>query len=324
MRFEVTIITCGLLLTGAAVGVAQDSSAPKGTEHAVSLTTEDRTELLRLKKRFDKLSEGERERLRKLHQQITRDPKSEQLRRTLQRYNQWLQTLDPVLQAELQGLSSKERIARIRELRKRDEERITPEIEGLELPRSDLVKIRSWMMSIYLASNQAEIISWMPPQFQKMYRGTKDSKRRRFLLHAALALRPNHRELPLPEPAESSVLMRRLSPQGREVLGSESDLKPKLARWFERTLLLRQQSEVSERALRKFYEKNLSDEQRQQLDDLPLEEHKRRLKRLYLIHFVMRRAQVATNQEGGRDKRPPNRERPTPERRRTESNKPKR
>jgi len=78
----------------------------------------EKQQLLQRYQRFNSLGSEKQDQLRLLHEQIERHPKSDQLRRVMHRYYEWLKTLTPYQQAELLQLDPKKRIERIETIKK--------------------------------------------------------------------------------------------------------------------------------------------------------------------------------------------------------------
>jgi hypothetical protein len=73
-------------------------------------------DLLRRQKRFAGLDETEQDRLRRLHQELEKDPDQEELRQRMHRYCQWMAGLSSYERAELLQLPPEERIEKIKKL----------------------------------------------------------------------------------------------------------------------------------------------------------------------------------------------------------------
>ena len=268
-----------------------DDSPEERHERLQSLTEEENNDLVRKKRRFDSLSPDQQERLRQLHEQISTDAQAEQLRQTLVLYNEWLKTLTTDQRAELEGLSGEERIAKIREFKQHQEERNFRILNESELPPEDVREIMLWANN-YIMRVQDEILAWMPPDYQRFARNADPQRRRRMIMNA-LAQRPPDKEVPLPNEDEIRSLMNRLSPDASRILKQETNLKKKIVLWFEQLGMARWMPPIGDEELRRFFQDQLSDEERKRLDHLPIEEQKNELRRMY-VNSKLR-------QRGGRD-----------------------
>ena len=85
-------------------------------ERIADLKASQKDELQRRREEFDRLSAGQQQRLRHLHQQLCGDPDAEKLRETMNRYCQWLSGLPPYERAQLLELDPAQRIKLVRQI----------------------------------------------------------------------------------------------------------------------------------------------------------------------------------------------------------------
>ena len=77
---------------------------------------------------FSELPKEKRDQLRQLHDDLESDPDSASLKRVMDQYHEWVETLPWTTRAELQELPTEERIARVRDLREEESIRtLSPE-----------------------------------------------------------------------------------------------------------------------------------------------------------------------------------------------------
>jgi hypothetical protein len=124
------------------------------------LSATEKKELLAKKDRFDKLPPEEKQRIRELHQQLSRHNQSERLHQVLQNYATWLSTLSQTDRSELLDVADAEqRLAKIRELKLREENRWLKEV-GLNAKDAD--GVLDWFNTM-LDRHQAELQQRFPP-----------------------------------------------------------------------------------------------------------------------------------------------------------------
>ncbi len=284
MRLDRKKIICGCVVALAALAnplaVHPDGTAAARRKQLAEMSAEQVNELHRKEQRFHALPVEEQDRLRKLHAQIASDPRSAQLLETLRHYNEWLKTLDPVQQAELQGLSPGDRIARINELRQRDEQRHFPIANNARLSAPDMRAVLEWLDS-FITTHQEEIIATLPKgRAQSQFR-VADPQQRRIMLRLAYIRGIEGNEVPTPGSDDIAELRKRVSNEARKLL-ELPDAGQKILNWFAENGTGKRMPGDEE--LRVFYRDVLTEEQRQQVDNLPVDERKFKLRQMYFAH----------------------------------------
>lgn len=285
MRFDLKTLTCGCVVAvcvlAAPLSVQSDGSATDIRKKIHSASAAQTNDLYRREQRFYALSREEQDRLRKLHAQIEKHPQSARLLETLRRYNEWLKTLDPVQQAELQGLAPGDRIEKIKELRQRDDQRLYPIFNNKRLSESDMRAIVGWLER-FIVSHQDEILAALPTPAKTQIRNA-DPRQRRFMLRSAYMRGIERRDVPIPGPDEIAELKEMVSDEAREIL-DRPESKQKILKWFAETGSLKRVPRVDDDQLRKFYQDDLTEEQRQQVDNMSVDERKFKLRQMYFQH----------------------------------------
>ena len=243
------------------------------------LSAEEKNDLLRKSNRFYAMSSSQQQRLWNLHQQLEKDPHAGQLRETLRRYVEWLKTLDPVQQAELQGLSPQQRIEKIKELRGQQPRRDSPILANRKIPPQDLRVAMNWLDE-FIQTHEDEIAATMPKRFQFQLRNAQPESRSRMLRVAYFHAVQINKNIPRPGMQEMQQLSQRVSEPTRQVLESPQ-ARHKLLEWFAEFAMIRRISEVE---LRDFFQDHLSEDERRRIDNLPVEERKMLLRRMYIEH----------------------------------------
>lgn len=136
------IIALSLALSGLSSPLLRGEEPSVAERQRVeSMSPGEKAELLRKKELFDKLSAADREKLRRLHEDLQNDGDSEELRRIMHDYYEWWKMLPLSSRAELSSISSpKERVKKIMEL-KQDELRRDP-LKNLSKEDADV--LREW------------------------------------------------------------------------------------------------------------------------------------------------------------------------------------
>ncbi len=136
------LLGSGLLWTSP---VAADAPLADRRQAVEQLSPAAKLELQRQKERFESLPLAEQRRMRDLHRMLESHPDSEKLRQVLERYDVWLGTLSSAQRAKLLALPAAERIAQIREMKRRSEESIFGVITSSRLSREDARLVFDWL-----------------------------------------------------------------------------------------------------------------------------------------------------------------------------------
>ncbi len=256
-------------------------------------------DLQRKRERFEKLSAEEQARLRRMHEQLNAAPDADRLKRLLAAYTDWLKTLTAAERTELKQLSGDQRIARIRELKQKQEAQNFG--WDTQLPPQDFATIFTWVVR-YVARHEDEILARLPRQLDEQLRKAPPVRRHRMLL-VALVRRQGGFEAPMPDAEEIRELQSQLSPKAQEILAAETDPRRKanlVRRWIQAAVQARLVPHLTDEKLQTFFETKLTQQQRDGLDRLPAEQRNQQLRRLYYQHFFQRLAsdRVAPDRRG--------------------------
>ena len=246
-----------------------------------SLSPEQREELLRKKERFDALKDEEKERLRKLHQDITSAPDADRLQRVMSRYTQWLSSLTSAQRSELLTLPANKRIGKIKELLKQQENQRFQLYVG-NLPTEDRDAIYEWLEA-FIKRHESVIIDRLPPDVSARLRDAPDDEARRRMLVGGLRWRSEGSSLPYPTAEEFEKLVQTLSAETQKQFAQAMTAEEKQSRardLIRAAIVSRSFPSVSEEDLRKFAA-GLKAEDRDRLEQLDAEQAKRELRRMY-------------------------------------------
>jgi hypothetical protein len=244
----------------------------------------EKAQLLRLDERFLAMDQDQQRQLRQLHQAIQDARDAAQLRQIMHHYYEWLKTLPLYTRTELGGLEPAERLEAVKK-RLKDE-------HGQRLGDQDSEALWRWMNRFALQHEKQlldrlpelrrkELTNWTPQARQPMLLALMDVGWRR------QSTGPG-RPPPLMTEEDLASLRGELSAEMRLYLESLSKTKQwqQVAAWMHHAV--RQQHAhadfwtVNDERLADFFEKELSDDERDRLLSLPGDEMQRELQRLYL------------------------------------------
>ncbi len=272
---QMVLAVSGTIAVGIAAMVWSPSWADSLSERQAKiaeLTPDAKQQLLVKFERFRQLSPAEKHRLHELHRAIQADPEREQLLATLDRYAEWLQTINAAQRAELTLLDDQERIKRIRELM---EDRKKPQSPFFRpLSTEDREVVRAWVEKQALAN--------LPADRREEFDRLSEEDRRRALVRLFLQrfqpFDPTRRGT-LPALGEMMSLLEQLSePLRNEFANAEPPQKfGMLSGWVMQSIGM----SVNEEQLRKFFDGELNVSERQKLLAMPGDEMQRELRRMY-------------------------------------------
>lgn len=267
------------------------------------MDTIEKEKLLKKWDQFKGLDENTKAELRQLHQQMVSDPQRDRLHQVMVRYHEWLGGLRSSQRADLLSLKDpKERIKRIRQIVKEQEERKFAELLEKELSTEDLRSIRHWVDQFVdstvkkIESRETEVFATLDEELQRRLKQIDDPVQRRKLLAMGALL------LTLPEDTKSKLdfilpteedfqqLRDQLSPRGRELLDQADSIAKKqvlVRRWLRAAFMSRRKAlpKVSDETLEAFrrgeLEFKLTSEDQERLERLSGERLKQQLKWYY-------------------------------------------
>jgi len=278
---------------------AQESYA-EGRQRLQGMSDEEKEALQKKKDHFDQLKPDEQQRLRRLHAAIEREPNAGELWGTATLYARWLSNLDPAERSTLLDIKDPpERIARIKEIMKHQEERRFQQYAFL-LPEDDLKAIYKWLGEWVLAHYDA-IRDRLPRDIRQRMDEAPDEDSRRRAMIDGWQRSMRYGRLPMPSAFDYQSLLGRFSGETQTRIESQiaRDLaaEPEAQRTTERQEVLTQQRlehlvqtalfsrffpVVPQEELLKFYANMKPDDpRRQRLDGKEGEELRRELQRMY-------------------------------------------
>jgi hypothetical protein len=254
-----------------------------------AMSAADQEELQRAEERFADLDAAERQRLWKLHDDLQQAPDAAGLRSVLHRYHEWLKTLSAFARAELVELEPAGRIPWIQ--RRLEEEQAH---RAARPPNSkDMDKLLHWMAE-YAASHESQLLASLSEAERKELAGLSPRMRARRAFWQAWqhwqAAEPGKLP-PMLSDKDLAALRTRLSPEVRKRLEAlPSDRQWQLViRWLAQSMqhpialrgLHGPLTGADDKRLADFFEKDLTDQERDWLLGLPGEEMQQQLQRLF-------------------------------------------
>jgi len=275
-------IPAGLLPGGVAGG---DEVLDARRRQIETMTPAEKQQLLRLVERFGRLDTAEQQRLRRLHEQLDRDRDSARLRRVMQGYHEWLQTLSPLVRAELRGLEPAERIKRIKRMRAEEAKTVRPNLEDIE-------GVRRWMEQ-YVRKQGFRLLAALGEQRRQEILRLPEATRRRMVVWEIWQRWQSGKSGIWPPLGQGDLdaLLGQLSQTTRKRLGSKTPAEQRriIGGWirharqhFASRHFTGPLPPVNEKELSLFFEKKLTDQQRDRLLSLPGAEMQRALHKMYL------------------------------------------
>lgn len=246
-------------------------------DRVASLSIDQQRELLRKKEAFYRLSEEEQKAFHQFHQQLVKHPQSDRLQGILNRYYNWLKTLDERTKSALLDNPQKSvRVTKIRELR---------EAQGREisfLPESDHQQFDLWLKE--LAERKSEEVRQVFRDFRRRAQlptELTDQSSPDLLVRVLLrADRSGETMRRLVTPADLEALKGALSDAAKSIMNEEKVRSDFVLFNFIRNPY------VSPEELEQFYFKELTSEQRDGLDKMPPDQMKTRLRLMYQLKQI--------------------------------------
>jgi hypothetical protein len=243
------------------------------------------------KKRLELLTPKTRKQVETLHQQLQSHPQKEELTKVMKAYYRWLQSATEKQRRAIQTGTIDERVAIVREARKREQY----ELFGSKLPLEDFNALGVWVFE-FANRNEKQMIDSLKAYTQKdndrvrevreFLREYERGRSRNGPIAAMTSLnivdQPALAKLITPD--EIETLRSKISTQAKEMLDSFEALEDKqglIRGWMINRLMVRRY-DVDEKELHRFYDEELSPEEREELDQLGADEFHQRLKRMYI------------------------------------------
>jgi hypothetical protein len=273
--------------------VTDDESLADRRQRVEKMGLDEKEQLVKAEDRFAGLPPVDQQRLRRLHDDLQNDPDAVQLGAIMHRYYEWLKPLPPLTAADLTEGQPEERIALVKK-------RLQEELQrdgGLRPSAKDLAALRNWLDDC-ATHREADFVKFLNNE-QERKRFTESGKPLRHQMVLGFLrwqwLMPSPGKLPpLMTNDDISRLREKLSPAMRKQLEGKAPaeqwrlvtawLRPGFRRPGEDRRQHGPLSQSDDDRLAEFFEKVLSDEDRDRLLSMPGEEMQWELQRLFLMH----------------------------------------
>jgi hypothetical protein len=236
--------------------------------------------------RFESLAPAEKQKLRDIHDELSKAPDGDQLFAILQRYCEWLKTLDEVQRGELMSLTGEERVAKIRQFMKQQEERRFRQLANL--PYEDTRAVLDWLDKM-VEPHEEELLALLSREAREAVRNFKDRfddprARRKMMVWWLFkeGKRDELRNTIQPSPDDLQRLLGQLSQETQDDFKKlDAQKQQELVRnWIGWAVFRPSYRPVTDSELHEFF-KGLPSEQQAKLERLPHEEMHHELRKLY-------------------------------------------
>ncbi|MCP4817328.1 MAG: hypothetical protein GY888_32835 [Planctomycetaceae bacterium] len=166
----------------------QDLNRMSSKERARVVQEMSLVEKEKLRKKWDHfkgLDQDAKEKNRLLYQQVVAHPQGERLHQVMVRYHEWLSGLRSSQRADLLSLPPEERIKRIQQIVREQEQRKFAELLEKELPANDLTSISKWLEELWekvtmkIKAKEAEIMASLDSEQKAFFEQFSDPQQRR-------------------------------------------------------------------------------------------------------------------------------------------------
>jgi hypothetical protein len=282
-------ITLGAMLAAtvnAAATVRADEPPADRRQRIESMTPAEKEQLRKQQQRLEEMPADEQARLRQLDERLAADSRADELRRVMLAYYDWLKVQHPAVREELRGLAPEARVARVKQLR--DEER---KRAALWLSPEDIEVVRDWLHDLVIAK--------FTPEERAEFDKAPHDRRWKMLSDKGWAIareggverRFGPDNPPHYSAEEMEVLRDKLSAKAQSALDDRPrpiDKRKLIWLWSYQTMGgptpnrgQRPWLVVDQQTLLRFYQEQLTDEQRMEVDLLPTDQKLFELQKRY-------------------------------------------
>jgi len=283
--------------------VRGDDSLAERRQRIEDMKPAEQEQLLRKQERWESLAPAERERLLRLHEEVTNNPEAAQVMR---RYCEWLSTLPAARRETLLELEPKDRIKRIKELREEE-----AKANARRPDPGDVERLVRWMDE-YAAKQEDRFVKKLPEDRRQPW-AKLDARKRHDRIKWFIWLGwqiPGPGKLPTMSDEDLKDVRARLSPDTQKRL----EALPPAEQWRTFAGWLRRSPPIDEEHLADFFERELTNEERDDLMSRPPDEMQKELRKLYLAKYKLIEPPVRPpdGRWRGKGPRPPGAEGPFP------------
>ncbi|MEN6459486.1 MAG: hypothetical protein ABFC63_11215 [Thermoguttaceae bacterium] len=262
---------------------------PSTQKQLASMSPAEKDTLRRAEERFLALDAAERQHLRRMARQLAEDPNAAELRAIMRRYCHWLRELPQYGRWELADLDPPARITRIKQ--RLLDEQLRENVAQLDV--KDAASLRQWMNDCAVQRQTAYLEKLPELQRKKLQQMTAAERHRRLFALMWQSIERLQRVEPGKRPwwmtdGDLQNLRGRLSQEADKRLAelpTPRDQWQQIAAWIHHAMHVRNahaaSSKPRDERLVRFFEKELTDAERDRLLTLPGDEMQRQLQWLY-------------------------------------------
>ena len=275
-----------LLAFGPPTAAVADETEAERAARINQMSTEDKALLAGKKKRFDELKPPELAHLQGLYEAISSDAEAQKHEETIRRYNKWLADLSSGQRGKILDIKDpKERIDKIKELmRKQEEERFQQFVE-LDVTNADRDTVYAWLEA-FIVQHEDQIMTRLREEARRRIQEAPDeAARRKALIDRWQSARWYVPDMPFPTKDDFNQLFAKLSDEAktRITAGANTDeQEQRLTDLMRAAIVSRVFSQPSREDLQKFYANMKPDDpRRERLEGLDREKLYQQLRAMY-------------------------------------------
>jgi len=254
------------------------------------MSAAEQQELRQEQARLARLSAAEQRRLRGLSSQLASAPDGDRLHKIMLRYSAWLRTLNASQRTALLRLPAAKRVAQIKALLERQERQRFQEVFDYKLQPNDQKALLAWVSRL-IARDEAQVLQQLSPLQRERLQRIEDKTRRNSMMAAMYRFRAGDKlrlfELLKPTTSDLEQLAASLSPLARNMLDEPRNKQQReqlLQNWVRAVIESRVRPEISHDELQRYFNEQLTAEQRDRLESLPRERMRFELQRMFWQH----------------------------------------
>jgi len=269
------------------VAAVSEETPERRRQRILAMSPEQKEQLARAQERFDALDVDQQTRIRRLHDDLQSSEQGPRLRQVMQAYFEWLKTQNSYTRAELSELAPIERVAAVEKLLETDRSRFGV---GRRLSPRDAEAIWKWMDQC-ATRHEAQLLALLPePRRGELAQWSSSARHRMVLLDMGRRWQMSDDGRP---PALDGADLARLRAAIGPELRAELEALPEARQWQTLSGWMRQLARQrmvrgpltrdDDQRLLRFFEQELSDQQRDRLLSMPGDEMQRELQRMYMM-----------------------------------------
>ncbi len=257
-------------------GQAPPKTSASSSKARLESLTELQLEGLKNKQRqYDKMPTARQKQLRELHAKIMSHEDRDELFNIMRRYSEWLRSLDEKQKIAVRQLPIDERIKEIRRIQLEQAEEYFGVVGDTQLPAADVPKLFEWIDQ-FVANNRDQIINQLSKGNVRRSRYRRNRLLDLYLKHAL------RNDLTIVTDKDLNSLREKLSPDAIQIIDSqttENEQQKLVVKWM--ITAMEANFQVSVRDLMEFYHNDMTDDQRERVDQMTPERRRAEIRWQY-------------------------------------------